>query len=302
MSRVRFAAALRPAAALAVRAPAARLCALPALQLHAPVVASSAARALFSQPRRAFASSSFLDKADVTDRVMGCLKNFQKVDPTKVSETSHFLNDLGLDSLDTVEVVMAFEDEFCIEVCRADPPARLPSLEPRPPLPATRGQTDQRPAAHRATRRFPMPTPRRSTPARTRSATSFSIPTPSEEGHHELRGSVRLRRPLRRPLLLALRASPLPLCLSPGTRVDIVPAVFIVRAARGSEAPGVEEGLLCLLRVTGLSFWLSNKENTLLSFFLLRDVERDRPIFASTQHRRRPARPFYSTPAQVQIW
>ena len=50
-------------------------------------------------------------EASVTDRVLGCLKNFQKVDPTKVTEKSHFMNDLGLDSLDTVEVVMAFEDE-----------------------------------------------------------------------------------------------------------------------------------------------------------------------------------------------
>ena len=48
--------------------------------------------------------------------MLGCLKNFQKVDPTKVTEKSHFMNDLGLDSLDTVEVVMAFEDEFAIEI------------------------------------------------------------------------------------------------------------------------------------------------------------------------------------------
>ena len=30
------------------------------------------------------------------------------------------MNDLGLDSLDTVEVVMAFEDEFAIEIPDAD--------------------------------------------------------------------------------------------------------------------------------------------------------------------------------------
>ena len=64
--------------------------------------------------------ATFLESADVTDRVLGCLKNFQKVDPTKVTATSHFLNDLGLDSLDTVEVVMAFEDEFAIEIPDAD--------------------------------------------------------------------------------------------------------------------------------------------------------------------------------------
>ena len=61
-----------------------------------------------------------LRQADVTDRVLGCLKNFQKVDPTKVSAGSHFMNDLGLDSLDTVEVVMAFEDEFAIEIPDTD--------------------------------------------------------------------------------------------------------------------------------------------------------------------------------------
>ena len=99
------------------------------------------------------ALAAFLDAADVTDRVVGCLKNFQKVDPTKVkahthrltlyhssiqqpciyspitlspllsaqvSDKSHFMNDLGLDSLDTVEVVMAFEDEFAIEIPDAD--------------------------------------------------------------------------------------------------------------------------------------------------------------------------------------
>ena len=40
--------------------------------------------------------------------------------PTKVTSSAHFLNDLGLDSLDTVEVVMSFEDEFAIEIPDAD--------------------------------------------------------------------------------------------------------------------------------------------------------------------------------------
>jgi NADH dehydrogenase (ubiquinone) 1 alpha/beta subcomplex 1 len=44
------------------------------------------------------------------------VKNYEKVDATKVTPTAHFVNDLGLDSLDTVEVVMAIEDEFCIEI------------------------------------------------------------------------------------------------------------------------------------------------------------------------------------------
>ena len=34
----------------------------------------------------------------------------------QISATSHFTNDLGLDSLDTVEVVMAIEEEFSIEI------------------------------------------------------------------------------------------------------------------------------------------------------------------------------------------
>lgn len=48
---------------------------------------------------------------------MDLLKNFDKVtDQSKISGTSHFSNDLGLDSLDTVEVVMAIEEEFSIEI------------------------------------------------------------------------------------------------------------------------------------------------------------------------------------------
>ncbi|CAN1186956.1 Acyl carrier protein 2, mitochondrial [Linum perenne] len=59
---------------------------------------------------------NFLDKAEVTDRVVNCVKNFQKVDASKVTTNAHFQNDLGLDSLDTVEIVMSLEEEFGFEI------------------------------------------------------------------------------------------------------------------------------------------------------------------------------------------
>ncbi|GAB4855877.1 Acyl carrier protein 2, mitochondrial [Ancistrocladus abbreviatus] len=59
---------------------------------------------------------SFLDKSEVTDRVISVVKNFQKVDPSKVTPNAQFQNDLGLDSLDTVEIVMALEEEFGFEI------------------------------------------------------------------------------------------------------------------------------------------------------------------------------------------
>ena len=58
----------------------------------------------------------------------------------QVSSKSHFVNDLGLDSLDVVEIVMALEDEFGEKFCfnnkysmkRALYPCRLSLLEPDP--------------------------------------------------------------------------------------------------------------------------------------------------------------------------
>ena len=38
------------------------------------------------------------------------------VDAEKVTDNAHFIDDLGADSLDTVELVMAFEEEFGIEI------------------------------------------------------------------------------------------------------------------------------------------------------------------------------------------
>ncbi|QIW99629.1 hypothetical protein AMS68_005147 [Peltaster fructicola] len=68
---------------------------------------------------RCYASSAGLNEEEVTGRILDLLKNFDKVqDPSKVplAASSHFTKDLGLDSLDTVEVVMAIEEEFSIEI------------------------------------------------------------------------------------------------------------------------------------------------------------------------------------------
>ena len=43
-------------------------------------------------------------------------KAFDKISADKITLDSHFINDLGLDSLDHVEVIMAVEDEFGFEV------------------------------------------------------------------------------------------------------------------------------------------------------------------------------------------
>jgi NADH dehydrogenase (ubiquinone) 1 alpha/beta subcomplex 1, acyl-carrier protein len=57
-----------------------------------------------------------LDANEVTDRILSVVKNFDQVDPAKVNVNVKFADDLGLDSLDIVEVVMAIEDEFAIEI------------------------------------------------------------------------------------------------------------------------------------------------------------------------------------------
>ena len=38
------------------------------------------------------------------------------VDEADITEEAHFVNDLGADSLDTVELIMEFEEEFSIEI------------------------------------------------------------------------------------------------------------------------------------------------------------------------------------------
>ena len=54
--------------------------------------------------------------SDVAERVKKIVIDHLGVDAEKVSEGASFIDDLGADSLDTVELVMAFEEEFGVEI------------------------------------------------------------------------------------------------------------------------------------------------------------------------------------------
>ena len=49
-------------------------------------------------------------------RVREIIINERGVEPEKVTDDASFVEDLGADSLDTVELVMAFEEEFGIDI------------------------------------------------------------------------------------------------------------------------------------------------------------------------------------------
>lgn len=53
---------------------------------------------------------------DIAERVKKIVVEHLGVDEAKVSDSASFIDDLGADSLDTVELVMAFEEEFGCEI------------------------------------------------------------------------------------------------------------------------------------------------------------------------------------------
>ena len=54
--------------------------------------------------------------SDVAERVKAKIVEHLSVDEDKVTDSASFIDDLGADSLDTVELVMAFEEEFGSEI------------------------------------------------------------------------------------------------------------------------------------------------------------------------------------------
>lgn len=58
--------------------------------------------------------------SEIMDKVKGIIVEQLGVDEGEVTPEAHFIDDLGADSLDTVELVMALEEEFGIEISDED--------------------------------------------------------------------------------------------------------------------------------------------------------------------------------------
>ena len=54
--------------------------------------------------------------SEISEKVKTIICEQLMVDPETVNDESSFVEDLGADSLDTVELIMEFEDEFSIEI------------------------------------------------------------------------------------------------------------------------------------------------------------------------------------------
>lgn len=61
-----------------------------------------------------------MSNQDVSTRARQVIVDHLGVEKEKVVETASFIDDLGADSFDTVELVMAFEEEFDIELSDDD--------------------------------------------------------------------------------------------------------------------------------------------------------------------------------------
>ncbi|KAG5355942.1 Acyl carrier protein [Yarrowia sp. B02] len=66
---------------------------------------------------RHYSSAHVLTKDMIQERIVALLESFDKVNDAKnITATANLTSDLGLDSLDVVEVVMAIEEEFGLEI------------------------------------------------------------------------------------------------------------------------------------------------------------------------------------------
>lgn len=61
-----------------------------------------------------------MSEKSIEEKVKDIIVDQLGVNPEQVTPTASFIEDLGADSLDTVELVMAFEEEFGVDVPDAD--------------------------------------------------------------------------------------------------------------------------------------------------------------------------------------
>ena len=87
---------------------------LPLRTIRSPIVRFPL-RSNLLNPCRFYAIAP-LSKEDVTNRAFEALKTVAALQDSKISLESSFQKDLGLDSLDTVEALVALEEEFDLEI------------------------------------------------------------------------------------------------------------------------------------------------------------------------------------------
>lgn len=70
----------------------------------------------FSSRREIFINLNYTIMSEIKEKVVSIIVEKLGVNPEDVVETASFTNDLGADSLDTVELIMEFEKEFNVTI------------------------------------------------------------------------------------------------------------------------------------------------------------------------------------------
>jgi acyl carrier protein len=80
-------------------------------------------RPLYFSPLRGRAASAYnlagqdiMAEENIDQKVIEIVSEQMGVDKSEITRETHFINDLNADSLDTVELVMEFEDEFELSI------------------------------------------------------------------------------------------------------------------------------------------------------------------------------------------